>query len=205
MLLASECVNERRNKSSILLVIAGGYDDRVEENVSYFHVITFTLLISCTHSLLVLILCNHRSFTSLLRVIICCPSKCSFSSTGIWRYPYFVYVFSCSVVFRKSISDQERNSLLLATTGSVHCYSSFMYDLIQYKCVSGPVHTCQWAFWNRSYWGKSLIFAYGQSVIIFPNQALSFGTPVIAVNSGGPLETIMDGKTGFLCEQVWWM
>ena len=26
--------------------------------------------------------------------------------------------------------------------------------------------------------------------------------PVIAVNSGGPRETVLHGKTGFLCEQV---
>jgi glycosyltransferase involved in cell wall biosynthesis len=27
-------------------------------------------------------------------------------------------------------------------------------------------------------------------------------TPVIAVNSGGPTETIIDNETGFLCQQV---
>lgn len=26
-------------------------------------------------------------------------------------------------------------------------------------------------------------------------------TPVIAVNSGGPKESVLDGVTGFLCEQ----
>lgn len=26
--------------------------------------------------------------------------------------------------------------------------------------------------------------------------------PVIAVNSGGPKETVLSGKTGYLCEQV---
>lgn len=26
--------------------------------------------------------------------------------------------------------------------------------------------------------------------------------PVIAVNSGGPKETVLSGQTGFLCEQV---
>ncbi len=27
-------------------------------------------------------------------------------------------------------------------------------------------------------------------------------TPVIAVNSGGPRETVVNGQTGFLCQQV---
>lgn len=35
---------------------------------------------------------------------------------------------------------------------------------------------------------------------IVPVEAMACGTPVIAVNSGGPLESIVDGETGFLCE-----
>lgn len=33
-------------------------------------------------------------------------------------------------------------------------------------------------------------------------QAMYRCTPVIAVASGGPLETVLHEKTGFLCEQV---
>ena len=36
---------------------------------------------------------------------------------------------------------------------------------------------------------------------IVPVEAMTYGTPVIAVNSGGPRESIADGETGFLCEQ----
>ncbi|KAF1775579.1 Myotubularin family [Phytophthora cactorum] len=36
---------------------------------------------------------------------------------------------------------------------------------------------------------------------IVPVEAMACGTPVIAVSSGGPLESIADGETGFLCEQ----
>uniref|UniRef100_M4BKR5 Alpha-1,3/1,6-mannosyltransferase ALG2 n=1 Tax=Hyaloperonospora arabidopsidis (strain Emoy2) TaxID=559515 RepID=M4BKR5_HYAAE len=36
---------------------------------------------------------------------------------------------------------------------------------------------------------------------IVPVEAMACGTPVIAVSSGGPLESIVDGETGFLCEQ----
>jgi glycosyltransferase involved in cell wall biosynthesis len=35
---------------------------------------------------------------------------------------------------------------------------------------------------------------------IVPIEAMAFGKPVIAVNSGGPKETILPGKTGFLLE-----
>ena len=31
---------------------------------------------------------------------------------------------------------------------------------------------------------------------------MSLGTPVIAVNNGGPLETILNNVTGFLCNEV---
>ncbi|XP_045622002.1 alpha-1,3/1,6-mannosyltransferase ALG2 [Procambarus clarkii] len=36
---------------------------------------------------------------------------------------------------------------------------------------------------------------------IVPIEAMYVGTPVIAVNSGGPTETIVNGETGFLCKQ----
>ena len=34
---------------------------------------------------------------------------------------------------------------------------------------------------------------------IVPLEAMGLGTPVIAVNNGGPTETIVHDKTGFLC------
>lgn len=36
---------------------------------------------------------------------------------------------------------------------------------------------------------------------IVPVEAMALGIPVIAVNSGGPSETILNGTTGYLCEQ----
>jgi alpha-1,3/alpha-1,6-mannosyltransferase len=35
---------------------------------------------------------------------------------------------------------------------------------------------------------------------IVPVEAMYVGTPVVACNSGGPTETVVDGVTGFLCE-----
>ena len=37
---------------------------------------------------------------------------------------------------------------------------------------------------------------------IVPVEAMYKGCPVIAVNSGGPTETVLHGQTGFLCEQT---
>lgn len=37
---------------------------------------------------------------------------------------------------------------------------------------------------------------------IVPVEAMYCCCPVIAVNSGGPLESVADGETGFLCEPV---
>jgi hypothetical protein len=37
---------------------------------------------------------------------------------------------------------------------------------------------------------------------IVPLEAMREGTPVIAVNSGGPLETVLHGRTGYLCPQT---
>ena len=35
---------------------------------------------------------------------------------------------------------------------------------------------------------------------IVPLESMAAGTPVVAVNSGGPRETVIDGVTGFLCD-----
>ena len=40
----------------------------------------------------------------------------------------------------------------------------------------------------------------GEHFGICPLEGMYAGKPVIAVSSGGPLETIVDGKTGFLCD-----
>ena len=37
---------------------------------------------------------------------------------------------------------------------------------------------------------------------ICPLEAMYMQRPVVAVNSGGPLETVIDGKTGFLCKPL---
>ena len=37
---------------------------------------------------------------------------------------------------------------------------------------------------------------------IVPLEAMAAGKPVLACNSGGPVETIIDGTTGFVCSPL---
>lgn len=106
--------------SDILLVIAGGFDDAVEENLEVYNELV---------------------------------SKAE------------KYSLTCQVVFRKSISNDERLALLQAS-------AALLYT---------P---------DREHFG------------IVPIEAMAQGIPVIAVSSGGPLETVDDGVTGYLCEQT---
>jgi glycosyltransferase involved in cell wall biosynthesis len=53
------------------------------------------------------------------------------------------------------------------------------------------LYQAAWAVLNTSYnedWGISII------------EGMACGKPILAVNSGGPRESIVDGETGFLCE-----
>ena len=123
LLLAVEALDELSRRGAlndVLLVIAGGYDIRVEENVSYFEEI-----------------------------------KKSVESKGL----------NNNVVMRKSISTEESIKLL-------HVATAILYT---------P---------DNEHFG------------IVPIEAMQLGTPVIAVASGGPLETVKDQVTGLLCEKT---
>eukprot|EP00468_Gymnochlora_sp_CCMP2014_P001348 CAMPEP_0167741580 /NCGR_PEP_ID=MMETSP0110_2-20121227/936_1 /TAXON_ID=629695 /ORGANISM="Gymnochlora sp., Strain CCMP2014" /LENGTH=185 /DNA_ID=CAMNT_0007625649 /DNA_START=285 /DNA_END=842 /DNA_ORIENTATION=+ len=108
------------------LVIAGGWDARVEENVSY-----------------------HKELETL-------------------AFEEFKFKQS-SIKFIRSFDDKEKEKLI--ATARVVLYTP-----------------------SNEHFG------------IVPLEAMAHRTPVIAVNNGGPKETIVDGKTGFLCEsnaQTW--
>jgi len=108
----------RLGKTSARLIVAGGYDSRVTENVQHF-----TELVSLAEELSV----GDR------------------------------------VIFLRSPGDQEKVWLL--RTSSCLIYT--------------PA---------------------GEHFGIVPLEAMFCNTPVIAVNSGGPTETVLHGKTGWLCE-----
>lgn len=47
-----------------------------------------------------------------------------------------------------------------------------------------------------------LFTAINEDFGMVPLEAMSFGKPVLSVNEGGPLETIVDGKTGYLVDKT---
>ena len=50
---------------------------------------------------------------------------------------------------------------------------------------------------------KALIYTpHNEHFGIVPVEAMAMGCPVIASNSGGPRETIVDGETGYLCDDT---
>ncbi|CEL96655.1 unnamed protein product [Vitrella brassicaformis CCMP3155] len=57
------------------------------------------------------------------------------------------------------------------------------------------------ARWSLLYHATALIYTPTQEHFgMVPCEAMAVGTVVIASNSGGPRETVIDGQTGFLCE-----
>ena len=118
--LVAELKNERNNLSSIHLVIAGGYDERVTENKEYYLEL---------------------------------------------RQMATKYDLNDNITFLRSFSDSQKRTLLTHST-------------------------CLLYTPDREHFG------------IVPVEAMYLKCPVIAVNSGGPLETVADGVTGFHCAPV---
>lgn len=127
----------------ILLVIAGGYDSRVDENKEHLQELMQA--------------CDERdipySYNGQLF-----PSKVDGSKLNS-DHNY------CHVEFRTSISNDERKQLLAVSTALLYT----------------P---------DKEHFG------------IVPVESMYAGCPVIAVSSGGPLESVVHGVTGYLCPQV---
>lgn len=154
-------------QNNTILIIAGGYDKRVNENVEYLNEL---IKITTNLKLKYIVLFNdHINDNSILKDI-----------------------NDVQVIFRMSISNQERNYLLNNCKGIIlfiYYYLSFFFHSI-------------------TLWSFILIFLAllytpsGEHFGIVPCEAMLSGAPVVAVNDGGPVETVKDGETGFLCEQV---
>lgn len=114
---------------SCLLVIAGGYDKRVRENVEHLDEL-------------------RRQ-----------AERLGLSSSDGSGHGEAV-----DVIFRTSISGAERGALLARATALLYTPDNEHFGIV-------------------------------------PLEAMYAGTPVIAVASGGPLETVIHGRTGFLCAQ----
>lgn len=120
----------------VILVIAGGYDERVAENVDY--------------------LIELKEKASFLGLIWTMPDSGKFLNADDKK---------CDVIFRTSIATIEKDALLAHATALLYTPENEHFGIV-------------------------------------PIEAMCSGTPVIAVNSGGPLETILNDKTGYLCTQT---
>jgi glycosyltransferase involved in cell wall biosynthesis len=63
--------------------------------------------------------------------------------------------------------------------------------------VLGPTDEDLFDLYDRCY--GVLFTPQNEDWGIVPLEAMAFGKPVIAVNQGGPSESVLDGETGFLC------
>ncbi|XP_063225674.1 alpha-1,3/1,6-mannosyltransferase ALG2 [Bacillus rossius redtenbacheri] len=115
--LKSEATGQQDSESFVHLIMAGGYDPLVTENVEYYE--------------------ELLSHAEKLNV-------------------------QDSITFLRSPSDAEKVSLLSGCDCLLYTPSNEHFGIV-------------------------------------PLEAMYYGKPVIAVNSGGPTETIVDGETGFLC------
>lgn len=118
----------RRQNSNVMLVLAGGYDARVNENVQVMKQLEDQCL-KC--GLLAAMIGNETKDTD--------------------------------VIFVPSFSLPQRSWLLENSACLVYTPSNEHFGIV-------------------------------------PLEAMLSGVPVVAVASGGPIETIIDGKTGFLCQ-----
>ena len=89
------------------------------------------------------------------------------------------------VAFLRSISDREKVWLLKQTIGVVSII------------IRNTMCLQVWLLTNCSI---LLYTPAGEHFGIVPLEAMYCGTPVLAVNSGGPLETIEHGVTGWLVD-----
>ncbi|KAH7648144.1 ALG like alpha [Cryptosporidium bovis] len=119
-------------KEKLTLIIAGGYDKRVSENLEYFQELV--------------------CLASSLGFNIYIDDDCIESTKSHF-----------SIVFMRSISDILRWTLLKKSIGLIYTPENEHFGMV-------------------------------------PCEAMAVGTPVIACNSGGPMESIVDSRTGFLCE-----
>ncbi|KAJ1608783.1 glycosylphosphatidylinositol transamidase [Cryptosporidium canis] len=124
--------DQQKPEEQLFLIISGGYDKRVTENVEYFEELVK--------------IANSYAFNVYI------GDECVVSTDSCF-----------SILFLRSISDSLRWSLLRKAIGLLYTPENEHFGMV-------------------------------------PCEAMSVGTSVIACSSGGPTETIVHAKTGFLCE-----
>ncbi|KAJ2653119.1 Alpha-1,3-mannosyltransferase-like protein [Coemansia sp. RSA 1250] len=154
IVLAIDALALLQNRSDLCLVVAGGWDVRVPENIEYLHELD----------------AHARSLGLSTRTV--APRSASSQALKLLpsnyvRVPAFAddvkTTDSVDVLFVPSFSESQR-AHLLATA----------------RCV---VYT-----------------PINEHLGIVPLEAMGMRVPVVAADSGGPCETVVHGKTGYLCQ-----
>jgi glycosyltransferase involved in cell wall biosynthesis len=173
---------------TVRLVIAGGYDSRVQENIEYHEVRPdrqdpSSSPVGAGQNRRRLL--NHFAVSSPftphpLSLVPHPPSPCPLPLLPpVW----------CSG--GPSMIKREQNSSDEPQVSHLSCPADHLqlFSTLRLTSTSGSSH-------SRS---SSFAVLYDPPP---PLQAMSLGTPVIAVNNGGPLETVLHNVTGYLCDEV---
>eukprot|EP01138_Halocafeteria_seosinensis_P004509 gb/GECG01004612.1/.p1 GENE.gb/GECG01004612.1/~~gb/GECG01004612.1/.p1 ORF type:complete len:461 (+),score=34.44 gb/GECG01004612.1/:1-1383(+) len=138
------------------LVIAGGYDKRVQENVDVYSELMESAkgnnLQTCPESPNEGIT-NEHVMKKLLPTLYCDGGNPDATESGS----------DCSVGFLRSFTDEQKTFLLQRSVAVLYTPTNEHFGIVPIECMA-------------------------------------MARPVIAVNSGGPRESVVHEKTGFLCE-----
>jgi len=129
------CQKLQTTSKRACLVIAGGYDTNVQENIDYYHELK-----QCVRQ-------HNLSYVDEYAK----DEAYDGSSVGL-------------VVFRRSISSEEKVALMQTACSLLYTPANEHFGIV-------------------------------------PLESMKHGTPVIAVDSGGPKETVIHGASGYLCNQ----
>ena len=151
---------DRRDR--VHLVIAGGYDTRVAENVDYF---TELMQLAKDEGLWEKDIARpHAAPTLLLSdVALFAPAAAATGAASRQQLPYEQVSIGQYVTFVRSFSDDQKTALLGLSACVLYTPTNEHFGIVPLECMAAA-------------------------------------RPVIACASGGPLESIGDGETGFLCE-----
>ena len=148
-------VHSKGSAAGAHLVIAGGYDLRLPENVEHYEELKD---LARREGLLG----DGAASADMTRLVSSWPSPVGPSAAGQSARSAIVESFS-RVTFIRSFSDAEKSALLAASSAVVYTPANEHFGIVPLECMA----SCR---------------------------------PVIAVASGGPLESVLDGETGHLCQ-----
>lgn len=146
----------KQRAQDVHLVIAGGYDTRVAENIQHHQELVD---IARQEGLLDVL---ESSAPAIARVLQSWPAENS-SGSSVAQIGYDRVQVGRHITFIRSFSDEQKSVLLSMATAILYTPQHEHFGIVPLECMAAK-------------------------------------RPVIACASGGPLESIVDRKTGFLCQ-----